>query len=80
MPKVKQYFKPQPYIKVTATIEYKMKYLEMSTTDLAERALISAPTLYKRLKKPEDFKLCELSRIARVLEISDVDLILGNTS
>lgn len=51
-------------------IRHRGKLLHMEIKDIARRASITQPTLYRKLKNPDLFTRAELQRLAKTLNIS----------
>lgn len=62
---------------IRATIKYFMEKREKGAAELARAANMGESTYYKYFKKPGDFKLDQLIRIADSLKITVSELLNG---
>ena len=58
-------------------IIYKQELNGISTTELAVSAQLSVSTLYERLRSPSHFRLSELRKVCKKLNIDIAELIEG---
>ena len=62
---------------IRAMIIYKQELNGISTTELAVSAQLSVSTLYERLRSPSHFRLSELRKVCKKLNIDIAELIEG---
>ena len=62
---------------IVRTIRAEMIRRGVNGDEMAARTFISTSTFYKRLERPETFKLDELRLIAKFLKIDIGDLVRG---
>lgn len=77
MPRLKKSPKEQLEANITANIRYYQEYYGYSVADLYRIAGFKASTWTSRRKKPSDFKVCELQRLASNFRIPITDLFKG---
>lgn len=76
MPKTKH--RVAPFKNIIAVICYYAEMNGISREETFKAALITRGTMYQRIKEPDSFRLSELSRLAKVLNISLLKLLTGD--
>lgn len=62
---------------ITRNIEQALNEKGLKKSDLVTRTSIPASTLYRNLKAPESFKVCDVGQIAAALDLELADIIFG---
>ena len=59
------------------TLKEALRKKDIQLPWLAERIGLSRPTLYKYLKKPDEFRIKQVRRIAKYLDISEREALVN---
>lgn len=68
-------FKRDPYEPLVVLIRGTMAVRGETTERISAKIQVTPPTLFSRLRNPHDFKLYELQRLSKVLDIPWCDII-----
>ena len=63
------------YKKLAAKIAYGMKLYDLRVEEMAESIGVCTRTWYQRMKDPKNFRIYELEKIARILDLALEELV-----